>query len=766
MAAVLALLAVGPAPLAATPAAARPAAAVTTATDLTDTGTPVVAELADGDTVLLARRWGDVLHRRVHHLADDSWGDWESTLGTAASDPAVARELNTRLSVVARRDDGHLWWQRQSTGGWSDWTDLGAPTGTTAVGSPVLVTDDNTLTNRAADSSGAVRGNTDGRLELFVRGANGQLWHRMQKSPNGSAWSGWESLPGFWSGGFTAVTGADGRITVAARKDDGRVRVITQQSPSKPDSPLPADNWPSWTEIGTGFTGGLALASNINDKGTALLQVFGNKSNGTLWTVAQTTPRSAQNPAGEWDTGLNLGPAVAARPAVATHSDGRLAVYGTDPQGHVTYRTQTSAATRNSPDGIWEGNWRALGDRAVRSLALRPASGTGNDGFGVFALDRDSYTLYQRTRLALGSADGNRPDLWADWNNLSAAGDNPCEGPGSLGCLNITADFGPFLGLEDKADSGSRAGVGLPDISGPEEWSLRPLAGDPGGQVTIVDRRWSGCLQPDAAGSIATHLRIAPCDARMPQGWYLDPVPTAGTDPATRGLAGYRIRSGGSGTCLTALVANRFRHTAALPEMISCDTTDDNDHTVWKLEHNGVPTPGVLNTALDQAARRCANDPGRTGSNCVFVPVQQESSAYRAAGGCVVGKVVYNQSSAVNSYSLSWTRTTGTELSVGGSVGGRLSMLSAQFTASATWVQQDSVTDQLTINVPEGQFGWIESRPVRRETVGYWEFTATGRAAWTVPGRNLSYAKDGTDGATVVNVFRSSPTPPTSRSCG
>ncbi|GAB3278738.1 hypothetical protein GCM10027589_04970 [Actinocorallia lasiicapitis] len=775
----LLLSAVGAGPPAGATAAAPAAVG---AAPVADAGTPVVAELEGGDTVLLARRFGNLV-RRVHHAADDSWSPWESTSGAAASDPATARELNKRLSVVATRAGGHLWWQRQKADNtWSDWIDLGRPTGTTAVGSPVLVTNDNTYGNRASGNggifagntsgvisgivAGSIAGNSDGRLEVFVRGADGRLWHRMQMSPNGSDWSSWEALPGSWSGGFTAITGPDGRITVAARRDDGSVRVTTQKKPSKSDSPLPADNWPSWKEVGTGFNAGLALAAT-NHGGTALLQLFGNKSNNTLWTVAQTSPRTDQNPNGEWGTGTKLGPAVTGRPAVATHSDGRLAVFGTDSLGYITYRTQTSSATEDSSNGTWNGVWATLGDRTVRSFTLRPASGPGNDGFGVFALDKDTDTLYHRTRLALGSANGDRSDVWMDWNSLSAAGDGPCDGPGSVDCVDINSDLGYTMGLVDPNNPDSEINRELPGVPGTarQTWALRRTDAW-NGAVEIVNRTWNRCLKRKVNdGWNTVYLELVPCDSPAPHQWLLEPVPAEGTDAASRGLAGYRIRdSADTALCVTALVTSRWWYDATRPAMIPCKSTDSNDHNIWKLERAGTPSPGVLNIALDQVSRKCAKDPSHTVDVCTFVPTQQPA-AYRAVGGCVAGRVVYNQSTVMNIYSLSWSQTTGTELTIGGTVGATFEELSLEFNASNTWIQQDNVTDLMTLNVPPGEFGWIETAPVRRETIGYWEFTVNGEKAWTIPGRNLSYAKDGTDAATVENTFRTSPTPPTSKRC-
>lgn len=750
---------VPPAEVAAVPA--RPAGAAGGST----AGAPVVADLANGDTTLFARGLGDILYRRVHRQADDSWDGWKTTGGSAASDPVTARELNKRLSVFARRSDGHLWWQRQKAdSSWSAWIDLETPTGTTAVGAPVVVTDDNTFSDPTPNGSDIVPGNSDGRLELFVRGADGQLWHRMQKSPNGSEWSKWEALPGRLWAGFTAVTGPDGRITVVGRKDDGRLRVTTQQRPSKSDKPLPEDNWPEWKEIGTGYGGGLAVATNIRKDGTALLQVFGNKSDGTLWTTTQTSPGTSQNRSGNWDPGSKLGPALAGRTAVATHSDGRLAVFGIDGQEHVAYRTQTAAATSKNPNGVWEGNWRTLGNRTARTLALRPAPGTDNSGFAVFVLDKSSGTLYQRSRLVLGAADGSRPDVWLDWTDLAAAGDGPCDGPGSADCFNIVSDLGLTLGLTDPNNADSEVNRGPSKAIDWQQWSVRQT-GDWNGAVQIVNRSWNRCLQRGVEnGWDPIHFTIAPCDSGAPQGWLLEPVSASGTDPAHRGLAGYRIKDSASpGKCLTALAENRWRYDAQLATLIPCDSADDNDHNIWKLGHGNTASPGILNVALDQATRKCANDSTHTVDVCKFVPTK-EPSAYRSASGCVAGKVVFNQGSTTSSYTVSWTRTKGTEFTFGYTFGVNIEVLSEEYSASFSWLQQNSVTDQMILNVPPGEFGWVEVAPVQRETIGYWEITVDHQT-WTIPGHNLSYAQDGTNGARILNIFHTSPTPPTSRSC-
>ena len=60
-----------------------------------------------------------------------------------------------------------------------------------------------------------VHRNADGRLELFVTGTDGAVYHKSQVVPNGG-WSGWGSLGG-----------ASGSAPVVGRNADGRLEVFT-----------------------------------------------------------------------------------------------------------------------------------------------------------------------------------------------------------------------------------------------------------------------------------------------------------------------------------------------------------------------------------------------------------------------------------------------------------------------------------------------------------------------------------------------------------
>jgi hypothetical protein len=66
----------------------------------------------------------------------------------------------------------------------------------------------------------AIARNADGRLEVFVRGNNGDLWHIWQTSPY-HGWSNWESLGANFPSGPVVGQNADGRLEVFVRGNNG-----------------------------------------------------------------------------------------------------------------------------------------------------------------------------------------------------------------------------------------------------------------------------------------------------------------------------------------------------------------------------------------------------------------------------------------------------------------------------------------------------------------------------------------------------------------
>ncbi len=194
------------------------------------TGTPVVAQCADGrlDTFLVGSN--GALYHKWQTTWGGGWSNWYShgiRGGGFTGAPVVQASADGRLEMFIIANDGALYhkWQLAPCGGWSDWYLHGAPGGGVA-------------------SLPAMRINAERRLELFVVGKDGALYHKWQAWPGGG-WSDWSSH-GAQGGGFTSTPtmniNTHGRIEVFATAKDGALYHKWQVAPG--------GGWSDWFSHG------------------------------------------------------------------------------------------------------------------------------------------------------------------------------------------------------------------------------------------------------------------------------------------------------------------------------------------------------------------------------------------------------------------------------------------------------------------------------------------------------------------------------------
>jgi hypothetical protein len=148
---------------------------------------PAIARAADGRLELFIVANDLALWHMGQTAPGGSWSGWNSHhappgLKFQRMRPAVAPGADGRLEIFVVGEDDALWhqWQTVANSCWSAWYSHGAPPEAGLMGSP------------------AVARGADGRLDLFVMGTDGALWHRWQ-TPN-TDWSQWYSRgtpPGF-----------------------------------------------------------------------------------------------------------------------------------------------------------------------------------------------------------------------------------------------------------------------------------------------------------------------------------------------------------------------------------------------------------------------------------------------------------------------------------------------------------------------------------------------------------------------------------------
>jgi hypothetical protein len=180
-------------------------------------GQPVVSRNLDGCLEVFLRG-GD---GNLHHLSQQSPGaafttQWAPLAGTWAQDPVPAQDQDGRLELFAFgvHGDLHVLAQTAANGNW--WTstaDFGPPPAAGAIGRPVIAR------------------NADGRLEVFIRGADGKLYHRWQQAPGASLTQAWASLGGSLQDDPVVARNGDGRLEAFALRADHTVAHDWQIAP-------------------------------------------------------------------------------------------------------------------------------------------------------------------------------------------------------------------------------------------------------------------------------------------------------------------------------------------------------------------------------------------------------------------------------------------------------------------------------------------------------------------------------------------------------
>jgi hypothetical protein len=226
----------------------------------------------------------------------------------------------------------------------------------------------------------AIASNADGRLELFVRGSDGALWHKWQTAPGGS-WSNWASLGGQISD-FVVGQNLDGRLEVFAIGAGNQPYHIWQTS----------SGWSGWAGMG-GCVKKLAVARNRDGR----LELFGIGSDNQLYGNWQTSA------GGGWSGWAGRGGWISDL-SVAQNKDGRLEVFAIG-QGNVPYHMWQNCAGCG-----WSG-WAGLGGYVIQLAATRNADGR----LELFGIGGDN-KLYHMWQSCPGCAFGGWASLdgWVD----------------------------------------------------------------------------------------------------------------------------------------------------------------------------------------------------------------------------------------------------------------------------------------------------------------------------------------------------------------
>jgi peptidoglycan/xylan/chitin deacetylase (PgdA/CDA1 family) len=282
--------------------AVAPPSAAAPAQDQAATSSVAVVAQPDGSDLVFYRGQDDAVHYRI--WSGTGWSTPSSLGGVLVGAPAAAA-AGSGIVVVGRGTDGAVW-MRTSTGGtWQPWQSIGG----------------------IATAAPAVAGVADGRIDVFVRGADDRLYTRAR--PAGQNWTSWTSLGGGLVSGPAAVALGSARTDVFVTGTDYAIWHRSRTSAG----------WSAWRSLG-GRTYVAPAAVTGTTAGT--VRVFIRAENDALQENVGTT--------GAWGGWTSLGGVLVDAPAAAgTPTGADVVVHGTD----------NALWARRLRAGVWTGFARA-----------------------------------------------------------------------------------------------------------------------------------------------------------------------------------------------------------------------------------------------------------------------------------------------------------------------------------------------------------------------------------------------------------------------
>ncbi|MFJ4927185.1 TIGR03767 family metallophosphoesterase [Streptomyces sp. NPDC088736] len=291
---------------------------------------------------------------------------------------AAARNKDGRLELFGTDAQGNLWnTSRQATtgSGLAPWTKLAAGPGWQSV---------------------TAAGHQDGRVEVFAIDQNGSVTRRAQTSPGSTTYTAAQQFDSAFTSA-TAVQDQWGGMQVYATRGDNTIRHRWQDFLNDDTA---SNGWfTPWTQLGGTA---IQLAVETGSDGRAVLVAI--KEDGLL-IQRRMNVANAQTES-EWGGVLPLD-GILDSVDLARNLDGRLALFGTNPDGMLWRRFETAPAA-----GTWQG-WSQMPTRlGTTTLRMRHvcAERNGSGRIELFAVDSTG-TLYHSTQ--------NDPSgtTWSAWES-------------------------------------------------------------------------------------------------------------------------------------------------------------------------------------------------------------------------------------------------------------------------------------------------------------------------------------------------------------
>lgn len=259
-------------------------------------------------------------------------------------------------------------------------------------------------TRRPTSSASWLAASADGRMELFARGNDGNLWHIWQTAVN-NGWSNWfshGSPPGVLINGSPILApNLDGRLQLFVSANGGLWSIVQA---------TPSGSWSIWASLGrpgaTALTDSAVVAASADGR----LEVFVQGADQALWHIWQTTPN------GPWSAWYSHGrppnsTGIQGSLCVAPSQDGRLELFAIGNDGALWHIWQL--AVNNG----WS-NWYSHGSPQGRTFAgstIPPILGAQADGRLQLFVPSLGGEMWRLSQTAVNNG-------WSGWISHGAPG--------------------------------------------------------------------------------------------------------------------------------------------------------------------------------------------------------------------------------------------------------------------------------------------------------------------------------------------------------
>lgn len=352
---------------------------------------------------------GNIYHIWQQSAGGSFIGNWvEMPVNTVpfAGEPEVGINTDGRLEIVARGSDGNVYyiWQTAAGGDWTaNWVEF-----------PTVTSPTNPADTMQFTGNPSIHTDPDGRLEIFAVGTDNNVYHIWQTSVGGNWIPNWVEFPILTSptnpadtmqftGNLSIATNSDGRLEIFVRGTDNNIYHTWQTAAN-------GDWIPNWVEM-TGNTVPFAGSPVVTMNSNGRFEVFVRGSDNNVYHTWQVAA------GGDWITGWAEMPTVtsptnpadtmqyAGDPDININADGRLEVFARGTDGSIYHIWQTSAG------GDWIPNWVEMTGNTIQFSGNPDVATNKNGEFQIFDLGTNK-AMYTISQTVAGG------DWQANWTQL------------------------------------------------------------------------------------------------------------------------------------------------------------------------------------------------------------------------------------------------------------------------------------------------------------------------------------------------------------